>query len=100
VPEVAELARLDALLGDWPADRRLMFCDETLTEVSPRLSGERGEAWAILIGPEGGFSEAERARLRSMEQALPVSLGPRILRADTAAVAAMTLWQSLLGDWT
>ena len=55
--------------------------------------------WAILIGPEGGFSEDERKRLRGMDHATPISLGPRILRADTAAVAALTLWQSTLGDW-
>ena len=63
------------------------------------LSG-RGEPWAILIGPEGGFSAAERARLGEAPFAHPVSLGPRILRADTAAVAALTLWQAALGDWT
>ena len=56
-------------------------------------------SWAILIGPEGGFSEVERKRLHGMQQAHVVSLGPRILRADTAAVAAMTLWQQSLGDW-
>ena len=55
--------------------------------------------WAILIGPEGGFSEAERARLHGFEFTHPVALGPRILRAETAAVAALTLWQSVLGDW-
>ena len=56
-------------------------------------------AWAILIGPEGGFSAEERERLRSLPFVTPVSLGPRILRADTAAIAAMTLWQAVLGDW-
>jgi 16S rRNA (uracil1498-N3)-methyltransferase len=55
--------------------------------------------WAILIGPEGGFSDAERARLAALPQAHAVSLGPRVLRADTAAVAALTLWQARLGDW-
>jgi 16S rRNA (uracil1498-N3)-methyltransferase len=53
----------------------------------------------VLIGPEGGFSPAERARLRSLEQAVPATLGPRILRADTAAISALTLWQSVCGDW-
>jgi 16S rRNA (uracil1498-N3)-methyltransferase len=105
VPEVAELARLDRVLADWPADRRLMFCDEALSGRASRLGaffadqGARAAPWAILIGPEGGFSEAERARLAAMPQAGAVSLGPRILRADTAAVAALTLWQSTLGDW-
>jgi len=101
VPPVAEMARLDALLDDWPAGRQLMFCDEALAGRSSALTGDvaRGSPWAILIGPEGGFSDRERARLRAMPQAVSVSLGPRILRADTAAIAALTLWQSLLGDW-
>ena len=103
VPEVAELARLGDVLRDWPAERRLMFCDEALAgRASPLADGvaKRGaEPWAILIGPEGGFSDSERARLRGMAQAVTVSLGPRVLRADTAAVAALALWQSRLGDW-
>ena len=64
------------------------------------LAGAARGPWAILIGPEGAFSQSERARLTAMPQAITVSLGPRILRADTAAVAAMTLWQTTLGDWT
>ncbi|SMX45837.1 16S rRNA (uracil(1498)-N(3))-methyltransferase [Actibacterium lipolyticum] len=99
VPEVAELAKLDRILADWPEDRQLMFCDESLVGARAALSAEKADKWAILIGPEGGFSEAERKRLHAMPQATAVSLGPRILRADTAAVAAMTLWQSTLGDW-
>ena len=98
VPEVADLAKLGAVLDGWPAGRRLMFCDEALageTAALPDLPGP----WAILIGPEGGFSDAERTRLDAMEAAHPVALGPRILRAETAAVAAMTLWQIALGDW-
>ncbi|MCV2883011.1 16S rRNA (uracil(1498)-N(3))-methyltransferase [Actibacterium sp. XHP0104] len=98
VPEVAELERLDRVLADWPEDRQIMFCDEALVGAAQALSSGGGK-WAILIGPEGGFSDAERARLHAMPNAHAVSLGPRILRADTAAVAAMTLWQSLLGDW-
>ena len=104
VPEVAELERLDRVLDGWPEGRRLMFCDEaTVGEEaggsSTLAGGLAGEPWAILIGPEGGFSERERARLRGLDFAHRVSLGPRILRADTAAVAAMTLWQMQLGDW-
>lgn len=95
VPEVAEMAALGALLEGWDPGRRLMFCDE----------GAAGEAVppdapapaAILVGPEGGFAPAERERLRGM--ASVVSLGPRILRADTAAVAALSLWQASRGDW-
>ncbi|WP_201744070.1 16S rRNA (uracil(1498)-N(3))-methyltransferase [Paragemmobacter ruber] len=103
VPEVAELAALDRLLAGWPADRRILWCDESLMGAAQLLSGglagEPRGPWAILIGPEGGFSDQEKARLRAMPQVLAVSLGPRILRADTAAVAALALWQASLGDW-
>jgi 16S rRNA (uracil1498-N3)-methyltransferase len=104
VPEVVEMQTLGRLLDAWPADRNLMFCDELLAEEAG-AGGLPGDAsagtgpWAILIGPEGGFSGAERARLRSLPFAHPVALGPRVLRADTAAVAALTLWQLALGDW-
>lgn len=99
VPEVAPLAKLGALLDRWPAERQLMFCDEARAGAASRLAGAEGGPWAILVGPEGGFSEAERARLARLEVARPVSLGPRILRAETAALAALTLWQAQLGDW-
>ncbi|KAJ54052.1 16S rRNA methyltransferase [Actibacterium mucosum KCTC 23349] len=99
VPEVADMARLDKVLAEWPQDRQLMFCDEAEAGAARDLAMAATGPWAILIGPEGGFSDAERARLKSMPQSHVVSLGPRILRADTAAVAAMTLWQQVLGDW-
>ena len=100
VPPVAELVALDRLLATWPQDRRILWADESLTDAKTALDGQaRGGPWAILIGPEGGFSADEQQRLRAMPQVLPVSLGPRILRADTAAVAALTLWQATLGDW-
>ena len=95
LPPVDDPAPLATVL-DRLGDRRLMFCDEALS------AGELPDApgpWAILIGPEGGFSEAERTMLRGRANTHAVSLGPRILRADTAAVAAMTLWQARLGDW-
>ena len=100
VPEVADMARLGRVLADL-GDRQLMFCDEALagaedTSALPDLPGP----WAILIGPEGGFSQAERKTLHMMETAHAIPLGPRILRADTAAVAALTLWQQRLGDWS
>jgi 16S rRNA (uracil1498-N3)-methyltransferase len=102
VPQVAEMQRLDRVLADL-GDRQLMFCDEALAGAgdTPALRGTPGasDPWAILIGPEGGFSDSERARLHGLDQAHAVSLGPRILRADTAAVAALTLWQMALGDW-
>jgi len=63
------------------------------------LAGQPQGPWAILIGPEGGFSPAERDRLRMRDFTVPVGLGPRILRADTAAISALTLWQAALGDW-
>lgn len=98
VPEVADLQKLGKLLDDWPADRQLMFCDEGMAGQSPALP-DGGGPWAILIGPEGGFSAAERKRLHALPYTHAVSLGPRILRADTAAVAALTVWQQHLGDW-
>jgi len=99
VPEVAELARLDRLLADWPAGRALLFCDEA--EAGSRAAAlEAAPApAAVLIGPEGGFADAERARLGAMDETRVIALGPRILRADTAAVAAITLWQVACGDW-
>lgn len=101
VPEVADLVPLDRLLSNWPADRRLLWGDEALAGRTAHLPDlPRGQPWAILIGPEGGFAEPEKTRLRSLPQVVPVSLGPRILRADTAAVAALTLWQLRYGDWT
>ncbi|WP_309668067.1 16S rRNA (uracil(1498)-N(3))-methyltransferase [Tabrizicola sp.] len=98
VPEVAELQPLDKLLAPWPADRRLYWCDEAAAGAPAHITGDPG-ASAILIGPEGGFAETEAKRLRAMPGVTPLSLGPRILRADTAAVAAITLWQAACGDW-
>jgi len=100
VPQIDEPVRLDALLRDWQDGRRLLFCDEggDAAPVLQALAGQAPGPWAILIGPEGGFSPEERARLRALDYAVPASLGPRILRADTAAISAMTLWQAALGD--
>lgn len=100
VPAVDDPIRLDALLDGWEADRRLMFCDENggAPAVSALAAAGAGP-WSILIGPEGGFSPEEGERLRSLPFTTAVSLGPRILRADTAAIAAMTLWQAAVGDW-
>ena len=96
VPEVSELSKLDKVLDAWSPDRQLMFCDEVRAGERPAALVHPGP-WAILIGPEGGFSDAERARLAAMAHGM--SLGPRILRAETAVVAAMALWQAALGDW-
>ncbi len=99
LPEVADLQKLSRLLDDWPQERQLMWCDEALVGAKATLEAAEPGPWAILIGPEGGFSEAEQTRLRAAVFVTPVSLGPRILRADTAAVAALALWQATLGDW-
>lgn len=101
VPEVAEPRRLDALLDGWDPARRLMFCDEerSARPAAAALAAAAPGAWAVLIGPEGGFAPEEAARLRGLPFVTPVTLGPRVLRADTAAAAALTLWQATLGDW-
>ncbi|MEA3009464.1 MAG: rRNA (uracil1498-N3)-methyltransferase [Sphingomonadales bacterium] len=93
--ELAEPQKLGALLSGWPPERILYFADENGGEP---LAAEPGPA-AILIGPEGGFTDEERSAIRALPQARPVSLGPRILRADTAALAAISLWMGTAGDW-
>tara|TARA_R110002049_G_scaffold67121_5_gene174552 strand:- start:325 stop:948 length:624 start_codon:yes stop_codon:yes gene_type:complete len=100
VPEVTDMEKLSKVLSGWDPTRKIMFCDETLLGETAALTQTDAGPWAILIGPEGGFSDKERNQLRTLPYAHPVSLGPRILRADTAAVAALTLWQRALGDWT
>jgi 16S rRNA (uracil1498-N3)-methyltransferase len=99
-PAVESPAKLEVLLADWPADRPLMFCDEAgdAPPALDALAGRERGPWGVLIGPEGGFSTRERSLVRALPQAVPVSLGPHILRADTAAIAALTLWQATLGD--
>lgn len=99
VPEVTAMHKLSDLLKTWPEDRFLLFCDEDQVGTQVDFDALPRGKWAILIGPEGGFSKAERTRLNNMPQAHSVSLGPRILRADTAAVTALTLWHHRLGDW-
>ncbi|WP_390912830.1 16S rRNA (uracil(1498)-N(3))-methyltransferase [Pseudosulfitobacter sp. SM2401] len=99
VPELTDLVKFDRLLADWDNTRKIMFCDEATATDSPMpFEGTTGP-WAIFIGPEGGFSDRERTKLRTMSCAHVAQLGPRILRTDTAAVAALTLWQRALGDW-
>ena len=99
VPNVHDLQKLDDVLDAWPGDRHLLYCDEGLVGAASIFNSLPTGKWAILIGPEGGFSERERSKITMMQQSHPVSLGPRILRADTAAVAALSLWQEHLGDW-
>lgn len=102
VPGLDPPQQLVAAMADWPRERVLIFCDEARTAppMAEALTGvARGTPAALLIGPEGGFAPEEAERLRAHPAALPVSLGPRILRADTAAVAALALAQAALGDW-
>jgi 16S rRNA (uracil1498-N3)-methyltransferase len=98
VPECHEPAGLPALLAAWPHDRALLFCDEGgAPPILQALTAAPPGPWGILIGPEGGFDEDERAGIRALPQCVPVTLGSRILRADTAALAALAIWQAALG---
>ncbi|MGE0232070.1 MAG: 16S rRNA (uracil(1498)-N(3))-methyltransferase [Flavobacteriaceae bacterium] len=101
VPEVSDPVTLGDALAAWPAGRTLIFCDETEAAASPlealRALGEGPKT--VLIGPEGGFTPQEAAAIRALDSAVAISLGPRIMRADTAAVAALTLVQAAAGDW-
>ncbi len=101
VPEIREAVPLEKLLASWPGERRILFCDEAgdAPPIAEALAAAPGGPWAVLTGPEGGFDPAERARIRAAPDAVPVTLGSRILRADTAALAALAVWQSLRGDW-
>lgn len=99
LPELAEPVALAALLASWPAERALIFCDEAGGAPAAAALAKVAAPVAVLIGPEGGFDDAERAAIRALPQCVPVSLGPRILRADTAAAAAVAIWQALAGDW-
>ena len=99
LPIVDAPEKLDTLLRDWPQDRTLFFADETGGESASAAFARVKPPAALLIGPEGGFDEAERAAIRALPQAVPIGLGPRILRAETAAIAAMALWMALAGDW-
>ncbi len=113
VPPVRGAVKLQALLAGWDAGRALIYADEAGDDGGKPWGGEAGRAApiadmlrsaadgpaAILVGPEGGFSPGERKKLRELPFVRPVSLGPRILRAETAAVAALSLWQALRGDW-
>jgi 16S rRNA (uracil1498-N3)-methyltransferase len=101
VPEIHTPLSLDKLLDSWPKDRRLIFCDESreAQSMARALRDEKDQPFALLTGPEGGFERVERDALLTHAFVVPVSLGPRILRADTAALAALAIWQSVRGDW-
>jgi 16S rRNA (uracil1498-N3)-methyltransferase len=99
IPKIEELQKINEVLENFPLDRRLLFCDEKLQASEVNLENLKKGKWAILVGPEGGFSEIERNYLKRLKFTFSISLGPRILRADTAAVTAISLWQNYLGDW-
>ena len=104
IPEIVEPVSIEKALLDWPTDRRLIFCDEDEGVIDPAAVlraavPTRETPLAVLIGPEGGFDESERRLIRALPQAIAISLGPRILRADTAAIAALAIVQSAIGDW-
>lgn len=100
LPQLAEPVKLDALLASWPEGRALFFADENGGEpAAAAFNAHKGSPAAILTGPEGGFDEAERAAIRAHPAARAITLGPRILRGETAAIAALALWMGTAGDW-
>lgn len=99
LPELAEPIKLDALLAGWDTARALFFADELGGEPAARAFAAHSGPAALLTGPEGGFDDAERTAIRALSAACAVTLGPRILRAETAALAATALWMATAGDW-
>jgi 16S rRNA (uracil1498-N3)-methyltransferase len=105
IPTIVAPVALDRVIAQWPSERLLVFCDEGAATgdslaVLAAARGTKHTALAVLIGPEGGFADEERAALLRLPNVVRLSLGPRILRADTAAVAALALVQATLGDWS
>lgn len=100
LPALEGPAKLDALLGDWPDGRWLYFADEEGGMPAAAAFAAHDGPAALLIGPEGGFDDAERAMVRAHPAAVAITLGPRILRAETAAIAGMALWMGTRGDWS
>ena len=101
VPQCRDAMALDDLLSRWEPSRQLVFCDESASDADPLdlIAALRGKQLGVLVGPEGGFAVDERRQLSSLPFVTAIALGPRILRADTAAVAALTLVQAIAGDW-
>lgn len=99
LPDLSEPVKLDALLAGWPDERALFFADENGGEGAVAAFASHSGPAAILTGPEGGFDEAERAAIRAHPAARPITLGPRILRGETAAIAALAAWMATAGDW-
>lgn len=99
LPEIAPVQKLEALLRDWPEERILYFADEDGGEAAADAFCYADDPAALLVGPEGGFDDAERAMIRAHPNARPISLGPRILRGETAAIAGTAVWMAEAGDW-
>lgn len=99
LPGLADVVSLEALLDSWPEDRALFFADETGGEPAAPSFATYSSPAALLVGPEGGFDNAERAAIRALPQARAITLGPRILRGETAAIAALAVWMAVAGDW-
>ena len=104
IPEIHEPVGLSTYLAGLPASRWLVFCDERAPAGSPietlgSLADRAAESLGLIVGPEGGFDESERTQILKRSNVVRISLGPRILRADTAAVAALAIVQAALGDW-
>ncbi|QZD95872.1 16S rRNA (uracil(1498)-N(3))-methyltransferase [Qipengyuania gelatinilytica] len=99
LPEIAPVQKLEAMLRDWPEERILYFADEDGGEAAADAFCYADDPAALLVGPEGGFDDAERAMIRAHPSARPVSLGPRILRGETAAIAGTAVWMAEAGDW-
>lgn len=99
LPELAEPVKLDTLLAGWGVGRTLFFADELGGEPAARAFAQHPAPAALLIGPEGGFDDSEREAIRELDASIAISLGPRILRAETAAIAATSLWMAIAGDW-
>lgn len=99
LPRIAEPVKLDALVKNWPGDRVLYFADEEGGEPAAKRFARHLPPAALLVGPEGGFDDGERDKVRKMMETRAITLGPRILRGETAAIAGMALWMATMGDW-
>lgn len=99
LPQLEAPMKLDALLRTWPEDRALFFADETGGDPAAAAFAAHSGPAALVVGPEGGFDDAERAAIRALPQARAITLGPRILRGETASIAATALWMATAGDW-
>lgn len=99
LPEIGEPEKLEAILRNWPEDRALFFADETGGEPAVTVFAAHSGSAALLVGPEGGFEDAEREAIRALPQARAITLGPRILRGETASIGGVALWMAVSGDW-